>query len=518
MDNRFNKLYYLIFLLFSVTIIAGPLLKFYNLRTNIADLGFFMSNFSSANIEWWRSFSGHVQPLMFFYGQIYSLVPQEFSPYLLLISQSFVIIFSSYLVNKYYGLIPCIAFMLYYPVWNNALFDFHFDHLAILFILLFFINFKKLNLFKCFIFAISLMFIKETFALQTVACGFFIVLSEIFDRKSFGLNYIIGILIILTGSLYFIFCMEFILPYFSQNSSKLGIGSFAFNWLGDTYVSIIINIVFNIPDIFYRIFSNIDKIKFLLILFAPLLFIPFLFPRPLIIAVPPLMISLLSNLSNHYDYSNHYTSGLIAPILVSFAGGYNLVIKLFNKKYTDYFIFFTLLLSIFMLGSTPISRLFWSTKVWSYSYQAYLPNNRDKAISSLINKYIPIDRSIIISSQNNINNSVISNRLVVLPYPLGVLKPYTTISFNDLDKIDLYDLYFKKLISFPYIYRFKYADYVIIDTARPHFFIDKGCNWIYGVCIDNSIDIKYNDSIDNLKLSFKELVSYDGFYIYKKND
>ena len=120
----------------------------------------------------WKILLGHASFYLPMYSQIYAL----FSGVGIVILQSFFIAYSGYLLSIRFGIIIFFAYVLYYPVWFNALFDFHIDHLAIFFLAIFFYMANKKNVFLTSVSAIALIFVKEPFALQTVMCGIYMIL------------------------------------------------------------------------------------------------------------------------------------------------------------------------------------------------------------------------------------------------------------------------------------------------------------------------------------------------------
>jgi len=67
--------------------------------------------------------------------------------------------------------------------------------------------------------------------------------------------------------------------------------------------------------------SDWRKLLYIIAIFGPFLFIPFLSPLELLPALPQFFISLLSHNPNHYALSSQYTAGLIVPVFVAFIKG-----------------------------------------------------------------------------------------------------------------------------------------------------------------------------------------------------
>jgi uncharacterized membrane protein len=497
------------------------ILKYLSLSSNVADLGFFDNNAYNYTNEYHRIFYGHFTPFFLLYAKLYSFFPINYFPILLLIIQSSTLCLSVFFVYRVFGKWPGIAMALYYPLWANALFDFHIDHLSIPLLAAFFAacEFRRFKL--AVLTAGCLVLIKEPFALQVIGCGFyFFWLSSCLKLREYRIQLIsLGFILFFWGAGWFYVVTQWVLPYFS-NGGPGPLESPAFSWLGNNLFEMLWTIVSKPNLIIINIFENIGKLKYLLVLFGLLGFIPLLRPKALIVALPMLGISLVSNIENYYDYTTHYTSGLIIPIIIAFRDG---VVVLKNKMhiYQNYFSFLKFLLLIILifghwtLSSSPISRLFWSNKVWSYSWRAYFPTFRDEKITSAILNYIPSDNGVIVSTQNTLNLGHLAHRRIYLLFPMGVMKPQQFLDWSNRDVQGL--LHFIQTgYKSPAILHDVYADYVLFDLKRPWFIEDKGCGWIYGICQNKLIAQNFHKLVSDISIKYTLVYEYDGFYIYKK--
>ncbi|MFQ5444294.1 MAG: hypothetical protein ACE5EK_06715 [Nitrospinales bacterium] len=114
-------------------------LKYYSLHSTIADLGVYFNFF--ANIQWgeWkRLLSAHTLPLIPIWALIYGTGPLDMGASLVLIAQAAALTWPVAVIYHRFGILPALAFLLYFPLWYNALFDFHIDHLAVSFLFGFF--------------------------------------------------------------------------------------------------------------------------------------------------------------------------------------------------------------------------------------------------------------------------------------------------------------------------------------------------------------------------------------------
>ena len=70
-----------------------------------------------------------------------------------------------------------------------------------------------------------------------------------------------------------------------------------------------------------KVFTDPERLKYLIYLFGALGFIPLLRPGILWITIPILAHSLLSSEPIHYGFTYHYTAGLIIPNIIAFSEG-----------------------------------------------------------------------------------------------------------------------------------------------------------------------------------------------------
>ena len=282
--------------------------------------------------------------------------------------------------------------------------------------------------------AIALAFVRETFALQTAACGIYLIgcgLRSDSDEKFHrylnrrGFAFLMGLVLLIFGLLYFVFFSTWLIPRFSVALSGLGIGglySESFSWLGGGLAEIITSILSNPLTIAEEILTTPRKVIYLVALFGALAFVPILKPGPLVVALPILAISLLSRTDNYYGLGHHYTAGLIVPMIFAFAGGLPRARRIWQvlhipKNWFRPALIIFLISAHIALSPSPIGRLFWSEKIWTYNYHAYIPTIREKMIKQAIQEHIPPDPGINISTQNTLNWAPLNRRVHFLVFP-----------------------------------------------------------------------------------------------------
>ena len=139
-----------------------------SLHYSVMDLGISTHTLFGINDlkEYSRMFFGHIQPYLFLYSKIWDLFSKSSLSILLL--QLFFLILPTFWIYKKYNIISVLAYLLYFPLWFNALFDFHIDHLSIPILFGFFLAVENKKYLWASVFSIALAFVKEIFILQTI--------------------------------------------------------------------------------------------------------------------------------------------------------------------------------------------------------------------------------------------------------------------------------------------------------------------------------------------------------------
>lgn len=510
-----NRGWILYFCLF-ITLAIMSSLKYHNLNTTFFDLGRFLNNFSMiASGQWQSLFLSHVQPFGLFWAIPFYFLSTDWAATIILICQAAFLVLPVIGLYRHFGIIPALAFSFYFPLWYNALFDFHIDHLAIPILFGFFFFERKGKLPHAIFLAVLLALVKEPFALQTVFCGLY--LSVV--RK----NNLSGPLVTLFGVVYFM-ATQYIQHYFNSPfisiTGEWDLGN-TLGGLGNSKQEIILFLITNPFSVLLEIVTNQEKVKYVLYIFGALGFIPLLRPIILLPAIPMLLISLISNTPEHHAYNTHYTAGLIAPLIMAFSEGLPTARKLWDKTICPNHLFTPTLigglLACHVLASpSPISRIFFIEKSWFYHYSVYLPSERPHMIKSALTKHIPADPEIIISMQNTLNSGYLSKykNIFVFPHAVNEKKPFAKIS--QLDWTGFWHfLKHKKLeknVSNPV-----WADYVILDLKKPWFITSLGCHWVGGTCLENQQEFtsKFSSLVEKTADNFDTIYENDGFMIFK---
>ncbi len=483
-STRHLGLIFLCFLAFSFLLL--PQLKLVSLHTTFFDLGLYANDLFNYSGDW--SSIHHLNFFLPLYAKIYKSFGITISTKVLLFIQSTFLLACALLVYKSYGKIIATLFFISYPFWYTNLFDFHYEHLSVLFLLLFFIFFNQGNLFYSFSAAIILMLTKEIYALTTVMCGFYYIVFFVLNRNDDSLlisklkvNYNLcyyGIALILIGISYFIHAISLSTTIPVDGTVTASPNSIA-NAIADLFATYFHGFFERLTDSPKQILMGFAFVLLPIVSFGLL---PMFSPVALIVSIPTFVIAIFSSNPLHHSLTSHY-SAILLPALCQ-ASFVTLIYK--RRELSKYLIALPPVL-YFIVSPGPLSYLFFSNMSWGYGFRAYLPTNRDYIIKDLLYKNFGSDNHSSISVQNNINHPVLFNR-------------------KSISTFQAFDVHARSI----------WPDYIIIDTKKPLFLADQSCHYRFSRCLDNEFVDKYNNEVNKIKNYFHVADEYDGFYIYKR--
>lgn len=486
--------------------------KYNSLHSTYYDLGIFLFHFTNySSGQEWRLFSGHSQTLILIWSWIYQLLPPYWAPEIILSAQAALLAWPVIWLKRHYGFVVAIAYMLYFPLWYNALFDFHLDHLAVPLLFGFFFLIQKENILGAVTLALLLALVKEPYALQTSFCGLYLIL---FKKHPWA-----GITLVTAGLSWFFVSSHYLIPFFSLGTTG-GLESPAFSWLGNGVLEKIWFILSKPHIILGEIISDSGKIRYLFYIFGALAFIPLLRPAILIVALPVIAISLLSRADNFSGLAFHYTAGLIAPLTIAFAEGLPTARKIWERASLQKTRFTPLCLIVlivlhFIVAPSPMSLTFWNDKSWNYHYSAYFTTDREKMIKQAILANIPMESGVGVSSQNTLNFGHLAHHKYYFSFPDGIQKPYNVLQNSDRSFMEFWE--FIKTGKMTKKTDEKWADYIVLDLTRPWFIGDEGCPWGNGKCKNNGeFSSRFLALVQQTKELFNTVFEKDGFYIFKR--
>lgn len=509
---------YYVFIVLTFVLSGLAILKYVSLHSTVLDLGIFLNSFYKMGVYGqWHLFSvGHLQPLLIPLSLLLNLFPSSFLPYLLLLLQGALLSLPAVWIVRRYGYAALGVYIVFFPLWYNALNDFHMDHMVVPLMFGFFLFAEEKKIWLAVACASCAALVKEPFALQAAACGIFLIITA---RKILA-----GTLLFIFGTVYFFVAIRYLVPYFSAGHFAPGIQGLidapAFSWMGCGIGEKLLFMVKHPVTIISEVVSNVSKIKYLFFIFGVLAFIPILRPVMLVPALPIMGIALLSGNDAHYAVTNHYTAGLIAPFIMAFIKGLPAAGSLWKKVRLTEKMFVPVLITVLMLGHVWLApsflfRFFWIPMHWERYFKAYIPTERDAIIKKAILNNIPADPDITISTENNINWGYLVYRKHLMVFPHGVIAATDIISPPKYRLTNLMTSILQGERPLAKIER-QFADYAVIDLKRPFFVDDKGCQWYYGKCTDKDMEGKFLDAVNKAYERFDIIYEMDGFMILKR--
>ncbi|MBU7581627.1 MAG: DUF2079 domain-containing protein [Nostoc sp. TH1S01] len=199
------------------------------------------------------------------------------------------------------------TYLLYPLIFNINLFDFHPEVIALpaFFTAVLSARNKKIG-WLC----VSLLLIlscKAVLSLTVVAMGLWLL---VFEKK-----YLSGALSIISGIAWFLFATKFIIPVFGTEAASVARHLTRYDYLGDSFYTIIKNLFLHPNLILFGLFS-VDNFGYLLLLLVPVIW--GFSPQgitPLIGAAPGLLINLLADYQPQKDLIHQYSLPIL-PFLI----------------------------------------------------------------------------------------------------------------------------------------------------------------------------------------------------------
>jgi hypothetical protein len=488
-------------------------LKYLALHSTVFDLGVFLSNIYSLHNDgqWWRAFLGHAQPLLPVYAQVYRLVPDQAAPLVLLAAQAFVLALPALWAARRYGMLAALAYALYFPVWTNALFDFHLDHLLIPLLFGFLAAATSGRYRLAVVLGLLPALVKEPYALTTAFCGLYLLAAARQSRAGWGL--------ILFGGLYFYVATAWLVPFCTAEGG-FGAPSGAYAWLGSGPGTALLTLLTHPLDALAVVFGVPGKWKYLAFLFGALLFFPIFRPKLLLPALPALALALLSTQPSAYGWANHYTAGAAGALFFAFCevlGPVRILARQAGNGVRRFglLIFLALAGGHVLLAPSPVSRLFWTTDNFAFSIEAYEPTARDAGILGEILRSVPRDPALPVVSQNTLNWGALAERRDYNSFPLGVFDPHPVRDLSGATWMNLWT--FIRTGQTPNLpVRTWQAGYVLLDLTRPWFVLDRGCDFQNGACRDEDVAREFTALVTRARRELETVYDQDGFLILRR--
>ncbi|HPN31102.1 MAG TPA: DUF2079 domain-containing protein [bacterium] len=289
----------------------------------------------------------HIEPVLY---PIARLIKIYGKPEALLLIQVFTVCFGSILVFYFSGkllgsagagFITSLLYLIYPGVQNSALFEFHPGSLALPFFFPFIYYLKSNKLFPTLFFLFIILSTRENYAIPAFC------LSVYYFRRNRTFK-----IVSIISALYFLAAIFFIKPYFNNGNQDLHL--VYYSGFGNGTFQIVLNIFLKFKYTLSLLFS-VDSLKYLLALYAPLMFIPLIKFKMNLILIPMLAINLLSNHPGVKTIDFHFQNEIILLIFAVFIES---VVEFKNRKNSKFIYSMILVLIISVPVSIQYSRLY----------------------------------------------------------------------------------------------------------------------------------------------------------------
>ena len=488
-----NKSIYDLILVFSIVlyIVLFTFLSFSQhdgLKSQMNDLGnmsqpiynttqgnfMFSSNYIIAEKYELVRFGIHANFILLLFVPIYYFLAD---PKVLLFTQTLLIglgAYPLYLLSKcvfkktnYTLLIFPLAYLINPMVHDVNLYDFHPVAVAMPLIIFafYFLYTKKYMLFYLFAFFLSIT--NEDMPLIVAMMGIYMFFAQ---KERFR-----GLVVFLIAAIYFFVTVQFIMPYFMEGT-RLEIVHRRYSHLGDGAFGIVGNFFVN-PGVFFKSAFTIDKLSYVATLLLPVLYLPLLSLNIFFLALPSLIINLLSSEAiTHYPFHFYHTAPILSFIFISAVFSFYKLKKYKRRNIYEFSVASVLISSLFF-------SLFFSPAPYSLvsSWSEFKVNKHAKEIYK-VKKLIPASASL--SVQNNLG-AHFSHRKYVYTFPflsdktdyvlLDVTDPHKIIRFYPRNRTFMFasqmtlDDYYDEVVRM-----FENKEYSIIYTSVGYLLFKKG--------------------------------------------
>ena len=193
---------------------------------------------------------------------------------------------------------------------STEVFDFHPDHLLIPLLLFAFYFLDRGDGWAVAAVSVLMLLIKESLVPTVLAFGAYAVVIR---RR-----YLLGASLALGGLAFFAFVvMRNYAGVFGAGTT----GAQSYGYLGSDLATILRTTLLS-PGTWLPELAQVPKLKFLFLTLAPLAFLPLFGPAALLVALPGLLMSLLSQHPHRYQIWAQYTAPIIPPLFVAAIFGF----------------------------------------------------------------------------------------------------------------------------------------------------------------------------------------------------
>ncbi len=340
----------------------------------------------------------HFFPIFWLFLPLYKLFP---GPFILQFLETFFLALGGIpiywlardkLKSNFAGMVFGICYLLYPALQAADLFGFHPKLMSVTFILFAFYYIEKGRFKSAMIFTFLALLTQESVGVMVAALGIY----TIFVIK----NKRLGLVVFSMGVIWAFLTMVLLLPPLYDQPSYFqmhGSGSRRWSHLGSTSQEIIINTLTN--PVYAVTHNNFDmKLNHFVFLFAPLGFVSFLDPLPMLIILHEAVMNFTSITPDFYSVYHHYQGYYIPFIFISAIGGVGRLLRILKSKIGQKILLYNILMMILFFGilsnqlcaSIPLSRF----AEHFYGISTFKPDNHYYLLMNTINS-IPKNSSVV---------------------------------------------------------------------------------------------------------------------------
>lgn len=316
----FPKSLWLLVILSTIGLFLCSSLRHYLLASGAFDLGYFdqaaylISKSQTPIVSFWgyHFLGGHADGILYLIALLYKIVPSVhwlFAIQAIALSSGHL---GAWLLAVQAGLkglavwAIVFAYGLYPLVFNLNLFDFHPEVMALPTFLVAVWAAREGRLWIYTFCLVLILSCRDALSITVAAMGIWLYFFEQ-NRRA-------GTIAIVLGASWFVIATQFLIPYFRPG----GVESVSrYNFLGSSLSEVILNLFLKPHLVLSQIFTG-ETIGYLILLLLPMFWaLNFKFIAPMVVAIPTLLINILSNSPSQRDLVHQYSLPILPFILIA---------------------------------------------------------------------------------------------------------------------------------------------------------------------------------------------------------
>lgn len=208
--------------------------------------------------------------------------------------------------SPWVGLVGGLIYLAALPVQYTILYEFQIRAVGTVCFLWAFYAYERRSLWRCLLWGLLAVWTRSDAGFALALFGVYALI----ERRDWRWV----MLPMLLGGGWLLICLRILIPLFRPDAGFLY--SFLYSWLGNTPLEMLLTLLTRPGYVLVNVLTG-EKIRFLIELFGPLLFLPLLRPQLLLLAAPSLLLNMLSLDRIHFSIRYHYQAFVLPFLLIA---------------------------------------------------------------------------------------------------------------------------------------------------------------------------------------------------------